>query len=124
MRISDWSSDVCSSDLIVLAGIKRRNDSVPILRNDLTLDAHATAQLSGEIHIEARELARSGLEIPWRVGALGSDSDDCPILRLHHGTGQAKGNEHHAETEGYPLHTQLLPEIGRASCRESGCQYV
>src|SRR3546814_19287736 len=27
MRISDWSSDVCSSDL----GLRRRNDSTPVL---------------------------------------------------------------------------------------------
>src|SRR3546814_15515814 len=87
MRISDWSSDVCSSDLheerrglrvcarevdhllalrgdrhaghdgVVLAGLQRRNDALPGLLDDLALDLHAPAEIGGEIDLEAEQLA-------------------------------------------------------------------
>src|SRR3546814_3089514 len=54
MRISDWSSDVCSSDLIVEAGIvaeAHRRRVAAMLAADAELDvlAHAAAALGGQL---------------------------------------------------------------------------
>src|SRR3546814_4503518 len=98
MRISDWSSDVCSSDLITAADIAtrqgnrhrarsrrewKRNDALPAVRADPRLTALATAWLP--IH---------GVHIIWQSPGTRQGSARSP------------------------------PEIGRASCRERVCQYV
>src|SRR3546814_3596467 len=44
MRISDWSSDVCSSDLIVEVGVQRPS------RDDVVLDAEGRTVLPGLIN--------------------------------------------------------------------------
>src|SRR3546814_4486896 len=83
MRISDWSSDVCSSDL----GMQAR------LRDDLTRKAHLAA-LGGavaKINHDLRGILSSALLVSDRL-----ESSDDPEVR----------------------------QIGRASCRESVCQYV
>src|SRR3546814_4119889 len=38
MRISDWSSDVCSSDLFQLLRVERRAEQVAVLGNDRPLE--------------------------------------------------------------------------------------
>src|SRR3546814_2795419 len=79
MRISDWSSDVCSSDLIVDAAIIERAGDVPAhvrLRDDFASIAETVFQKLGFA-------------------------------------------PHRAEILGRPRRP-----IGRASCRERGCQYV
>src|SRR3546814_9515232 len=83
MRISDWSSDVCSSDLAVdqYGGLSRM-----VNRNDDTV----TAVLVG-----GRAVFLDG-ELTDLVG--------------HQRTGRFLRAAH--------------KEIGRASCRERGCQYV
>src|SRR3546814_13136785 len=78
MRISDWSSDVCSSDLIVEAGIvaeAHRRRVAAMLAADAELDvlAHAAAALGGQLDqfadaglIDGDEgiaLADAGLEV-------------------------------------------------------------
>src|SRR3546814_6070140 len=88
MRISDWSSDVCSSDLF---GLGRRMRAIRQDVQKLPLVAIAYADLDFFHAIEHVEL------------------------------GDAKpGNA----VDGYrPLHGRAV-KIGRASCRESVCQYV
>src|SRR3546814_9768648 len=85
MRISDWSSDVCSSDLI----------AIPAL-----LACSATHQ----------SLVRAGLRT--NTGLVMD-------------TGSAREVHHFALLAGYGAEA-ICPwlEIGRASCRERGCQYV
>src|SRR3546814_10170461 len=75
MRISDWSSDVCSSDLPAQERLGRRQGEGGAGR--LRAGAPDAQDVRGGFEPEAREV----------------------------GCGQ-------------------LREIGRASCRESGCQYV
>src|SRR3546814_4431515 len=72
MRISDWSSDVCSSDL-QRAERRRAGDR-----------QRARARARREVHLPGRDL----------------------------GDGQEAAER------------DVLPEIGRASCRERVCQYV
>src|SRR3546814_20818453 len=100
MRISDWSSDVCSSDLypgetiVSVLGIRHQESSgratTPISKTDTKL---------------ARANGTNG--ILWHPSIhLTTDQ----VFQYHH---------EHALT----LH-EAYEEIGRASCRERVCQYV
>src|SRR3546814_20369441 len=42
MRISDWSSDVCSSDLLANAMLVAENDSLKIIASDMEIEAQET----------------------------------------------------------------------------------
>src|SRR3546814_17968280 len=102
MRISDWSSDVCSSDLIrgpldpvhhLLDGLSNTEQFVEIVAEHLDRDIGADARKQlVEPHLdglgELVVVARNGLR-----------------SRMH-------------------LSNQIRAEIGRASCRERVCQYV
>src|SRR3546814_9331607 len=79
MRISDWSSDVCSSDLFEPAGLRR------------------LVQFAGDI------------------GRCRGVVDEDGILG-HAGKGAIVAVNHRAQII-------VVAEIGRASCRERGCQY-
>src|SRR3546814_9484838 len=105
MRISDWSSDVCSSDLPSM--------SEPLLsltfiaRSSLLLrDRHMTASASivgmGQDLLDANRV----------LGAI-AHSEEHPAAFPK----PQKGNAKRAE-DGKVL------EIGRASCRERVCPYV
>src|SRR3546814_12410154 len=101
MRISDWSSDVCSSDLLAQTG------------TSLTVAAYrysTSGYLSLGDAVRARDHARRGLPV------FASDRPAYPLT-----------------INGVPVSDLLTPaqqdalaggEIGRASCRERGCQYV
>ena len=68
-------------DGVVLLGVERRDDAVPILRHDLALDLHAGAQVVGEVDLEAFELAAGAGEVPRRVGAFGGDLHGLALRR-------------------------------------------
>src|SRR3546814_7946230 len=85
MRISDWSSDVCSSDLIFL---ERKGPRV--------------AEPARE-HGRRRLMPRRGEQIGGRAGAAVEEFIAAADREI--GVGAVEG-------------------IGRASCRERGCQYV
>src|SRR3546814_15895361 len=97
MRISDWSSDVCSSDLVVKTALEP-----PIVgcvgqnpRRQLLVESDAPSELleSGVGICQARLQAAAARH--WQKGKLRES-----------------------------LHATALDEIGRASCRERVCQYV
>src|SRR3546814_15009063 len=96
MRISDWSSDVCSSDLQTCRG-----------------KVHEPVAVAAAEH---RRLERPAPGHPGReVGACPQDHaelrrDAAPEVVV-------------VLTAQRSRQDQTL-EIGRASCRESGCQYV
>src|SRR3546814_19771337 len=97
MRISDWSSDVCSSDLVELSrpqrGAKRK-----LIDNALHNAREALARRLAESSSQ-RKLLEQVAEI------FGLDGTPERI--------EVSDNSH---TQG--------SEIGRAACRERGCQYV
>src|SRR3546814_16221394 len=99
MRISDWSSDVCSSDLD-LAGT-----------NDL-LDAQAVAMRDPSL-----EQVADGRE---------SDVGMRPDIRVAKLVGRQVQGAGMIEEDERPDHAALPEgeEIGRASGRERVCQYV
>src|SRR3546814_19305706 len=107
MRISDWSSDVCSSDLAVT--------------NTTTTDVDDTAA-----HTNDRETVQSVLIRSRQDGEaghkmhLGERAPRNPSLDRRTILGDEVFPVVCAEFEDLPV----LEENGRASCRERVCQYV
>src|SRR3546814_18902693 len=97
MRISDWSSDVCSSDLVV------RLDAETVERPGQEVEEGLAADF------DALDLAAPA------VGRLRDDIFDA-VDRLRIAVGEDEAL--HLAVEAREI------EIGRASCRESVCQYV
>src|SRR3546814_11519919 len=97
MRISDWSSDVCSSDLLAF-------------QPETTAHVHAYAVIEqafgqpnvqiGTIHFLAGGVIFGRFQVEIKI--YSGDQVACQAIQLR---------------------TQEL-EIGRASCRERVCQYV
>src|SRR3546814_14325402 len=111
MRISDWSSDVGSSDLARARATTLRS-------------AQAAAATAGSVH-----------DVSARAGDGVAGLDRCPAdarvagawlhRRLYGGDGLIRP----APEKGYEIRFETPPglqgqEIGRAACRERGCQYV
>src|SRR3546814_1251936 len=101
LRISDWSSDVCSSDLVVILQVEEQ-------RPRASHGTHALGTL-GVVELHA-ELDAAGLradplgEADGDAEVGGVDADEDAVLRF----------------DVVARHA----EIGRASCRERVCQYV
>src|SRR3546814_10289034 len=94
MRISDWSSDVCSSDLL--------NDGAGLLKPE-------TARMMHDFYAPGTG--------PLNTMALGFYEQ---WVNGH------RAIAHGGDTEWFHSYLWLFPdaEIGRASCRDRGCQYV
>src|SRR3546814_12545538 len=107
MRISDWSSDVCSSDLGeghrqagLAAELAHPVELVPLAIEVARHFEHAMA-----------DAAHCAADLDQFLGGRGGAGYDFAVDRLvDHGAAGRK-----AERAG---------EIGRASCRERVCQYV
>src|SRR3546814_9775403 len=97
MRISDLSSDVCSSDL-------DQRVLVAVFPLDRLLAAKGRA--GQELEIGSHVLEHDFFVLGMDVG-------------LHGGTGSAVDKSGILARRG-----RRVQEIGRASCRERGCQYV
>src|SRR3546814_14056800 len=124
MRISDWSSDVCSSDLNVARQHLERDalvllDAVDRCRGPVDLAArheqaaggghHQQAQYHCNHQFDQRETTLRCLRRGWQVRhswlvMLMSDGVEVPPV--------ARSSLH------------CTPKLGRASCRERVCQYV
>src|SRR3546814_11070089 len=107
MRISDWSSDVCSSDLLAQARIEQQpaaRHGETVYRCDVSLPVRLQAR--GRRWPEGRR-QRHGKITRRRKGRRLAPGERAADRRI------ALADTLHGE-----------PEIGRASCRERGCQYV
>src|SRR3546814_12706079 len=99
MRISDWSSDVCSSDLLVYPVL----DVAPQLRTAVgRLDAQGARQAT--VEVGTAKVGFRQVDDPVAMGVEGPRT-------VAHGGGLAN-----AVFAGM--------QIGRASCRERVCHYV
>src|SRR3546814_6213160 len=97
MRISDWSSDVCSSDL-----------------QDISI--HLTLELTKSI--SNLEIAPSRIDI-GRMATEWLNEDNKRSIEAFVNDKLSKHIGKNAR-----ILTPKDVEIGRASCRERGCQYV
>src|SRR3546814_16351323 len=100
MRMSDWSSDVCSSDL-------RRKEAEPAR----LLGGHFRSEIAVGEHLVADDVDRAALRLRPFVDL---EHDIDPVLvELHqlrfHGRGEPA--------------LAAVKQIGRASCRERVCTY-
>src|SRR3546814_3993035 len=105
MRISDWSSDVCSSDLETYSARRAGRSS-------------AVASCA-EAWIETRRFCHIGFPVRVASCAEAWIETETEVYELSAVT-VASCAEAWIETIGYPLPIK----IGRASCRERVCQYV
>src|SRR3546814_16208648 len=117
MRISDWSSDVCSSDLLG------------------QMAAHAFGE-EGVFRMEfkARGIIRLVAAVARHPHVAGCDALDRTILVIEDFGGGKAGEDFNAQPFGLfgvpaakiaeASSIGALIEIGRASCRERECQYV
>src|SRR3546814_18079051 len=121
MRISDWSSDVCSSDLRVPFTMKHHPDNTTLYRADmmpkpdypkadgvLTFDRLSSVFVSNTNHEEDQpvhlQLKDPSIPIEYNLPMYDEPAQRyCPA-----GVYEVVGQD----------------EIGRASCRERVCQYV
>src|SRR3546814_14138336 len=107
MRISDWSSDVCSSDLLGKAGLV------------LVADA-GTRRLD---HDRLRIAEQRGYD-----DRLGDVIDLAVLLDdLLQAAGERRDDaigEQHAKEGADQRRSDHAAKVGRASCRARGCPYV
>src|SRR3546814_13367534 len=114
MRISDWSSDVCSSDLWVQQAII-----------DPEGDFVTLADHYGHIVVEAADYSEADVQ---RVAARVREHRASVVLNLEGLDVEAQMRSAAAFLGGlfdaHRDHWYPVLEIGRASCRERVCQYV
>src|SRR3546814_15368869 len=102
MRISDWSSDVCSSDLPARPG--RIADAI--------LDAFG----------DSFRFDKEEFTITASIGIAQSPQDGVAVQALVQNADAAMYDSKRRIRNGWQPYTPAL-EIGRASCRERGCPY-
>src|SRR3546814_18311494 len=121
MRISDWSSDVCSSDLHVLPGVPQRRVAHHLYAEDGDISGEIEILPQGEMRLPQERDYLTGLSNrraaqKWIAQRLEGQEGTVLILlsisqfdRINAAYGQLAGN---------------ALQIERGSCRERGCQYV
>src|SRR3546814_6871039 len=107
MRISDWSSDVCSSDLQLTALRFGDERAASFGVNTQRLRRAALLRIS--------TLAAIAVSLTGVIGFIG--------LIAPHIARQVWGEDHRWYLPASAL-TGSVIQIGRASCRERVCQYV
>src|SRR3546814_18398696 len=109
MRISDWSSDVCSSDLEILVVEEKRQILEYALKEELY---NWRDDVRPKVYGKFNEKNNAGGEwsVPRGQWLLPASGELSPALI--------------ARAIAKRLDKADLPEIGRASCRERVCPYV
>src|SRR3546814_20064984 len=109
MRISDWSSDVCSSDLV--DALIDRGGPLTAAQNEELYETHfGFANQAANVQKTSKEIQDSIRQV---LQVLGEASDGASSYR------QAL-----QENVGSLHDDSSIAEIGRASCRERVWQYV
>src|SRR3546814_15806540 len=122
MRISDWSSDVCSSDL------RRRITVRPAMALQIQLLGGFFAQRDGRpLALSSRKVAALLAILACQPGALHSRARLADLLWSRSAEAQARGSLRQALRQlrkdlDSPDGPVREGEIGRASCGERGCQ--
>src|SRR3546814_10987203 len=115
MRISDWSSDVCSSDL--LSALDQFAHQAPTLLVLISTPVPGAKIPVWEQQLSAGAVGMNLLHAAHAHGFVGSWLTGwaayCPAVAAAFGAGDG------SDIVGY-----FYFEIGRASCRERGCQDV
>src|SRR3546814_11617610 len=135
MRISDWSSDVCSSDLMVPRCMSSTNSANLAtafkikglsysISSACSTSAHCIGNASELIQLGKQDIvfAGGGEELHWTLsvlfdamGALSSGYNDRPTLA---------SSAYDRDRDGFGISGGGGGEIGRASGRARGGEYV
>src|SRR3546814_18859977 len=117
MRIRDWSSDVCSSDLLQTYAIPSRV-AFDVRNGSFRLAQRPSAAHPGRrvVHV-GHILAYPVVQLGFQVIAFFPGAD---VLALYYLDVVRQTADHEDIRQ---LRTQLV-EIGRATCRERVCEYV
>src|SRR3546814_20296529 len=108
MRISDWSSDVCSSDLLG-ATLQRAFAFYATQTRDLRFELHAYGELAAiELHAAHPQCDPQGFLNEWW------------FMLWSHLAGWLIGEEIPVVAADFSHALAGRPEIGRAECRERG----
>src|SRR3546814_989241 len=75
MRISDWSSDVCSSDLDGTVNVRLDNSNGPLLVDQMGPKLLGAAEANGKIQLTLDPFGNSGLVSVPASGALAGLAD-------------------------------------------------
>src|SRR3546814_15332490 len=110
MRISDWSSDVCSSDLLAV-----------LFSNDVAPDANTEPLMIEELFLMIPEHSR--LVPRGRKSITIVDAAALPLILPTGAHGLRQRIAAEFETPR-PNATVVAEQIGRAWCTERVCQYV
>src|SRR3546814_12920222 len=123
MRISDWRSDVCSSDLLEGGKISRLELSEPDPRWPQRIDLpvrDAVPAVVADVHARASDeqshKACEALVIDARRRGIPGLVPDLAVASNRHVQGE--------RPDGDAIFFNDKLQIGRASCRERVCQYV
>src|SRR3546814_20437634 len=122
MRISDWSSDVCSSDLLTTDAVA----SVAAAGGRMVVSPNTNPQVI-RATVAADMASLPGYFTPSEAFAAIEAGATALKLFPAEGASPAVLKAHRAVL---PQETRMLavggvtPKLGRASCRESVCQYV
>src|SRR3546814_3146213 len=91
MRISDWSSYVCSSDLVLVAGDERLDLLADEARLGLAVPQAAQAELLARLVLGPQGLAETALVVGDEAGGGGEDAAGRAVVALqpdHLGAGE------------------------------------
>src|SRR3546814_12036692 len=121
MRISDWSSDVCSSDLGIIDTLRE---------NEASARAYAL-HFMPLVAILGFDLFPFRLDRSLSANGIGGRNDALIVAIILHQLewiiqiiGPAVANIANELQRDVLLHARHLFQLGRASCRERVCQYV
>src|SRR3546814_11641184 len=126
MRISDWSSDVCSSDLSNNSPFSGSSivDLYDFDRGEF-LDANTAAPKYRNKAFQYSLFAENRLELTDKWSVLGGLRYDHADVRRRDLTVGQQVLDKRFSNVGWRVGTVYdIVQIGRASCRERVCQYV
>src|SRR3546814_14269266 len=117
MRISDWSSDVCSSDLAIVESIAQKVDSI---RGSLSAGPASKKPIFGATAYKrnrppANDVDAFAARIKFNMPMF--TPHESAIMRTHE-------NPFEVLLYSFKDGDEVRAKIGRASCRERACQYV
>src|SRR3546814_18188125 len=118
MRISDWSSDVCSSDLATIAEIDTIGAAIAAAVEE---QSAATQEISRNVQEAAVGAQQAGSNITGVHSAIGQTSTAADEMQQASGSLEPQARELQAPVNEFL--TQVR-KSGRASCGERECQSV
>src|SRR3546814_21063429 len=124
MRISDWSSDVCSSDLEIelLQKLSARREAIEKRERELDMREALAAAAEARLVAKTAELDR----LQKSIEALARAHDEQEAAKIESLVTiyeKMKPRDAARILQGLEMAILIDVQIGRAACREIGCQY-